>query len=268
MTAAHDATAHDATAPDAAAHNAAAHNAAAHNAAARREELSIRLRQVEERIGAACRAAGRSRGEVALIVVTKFFPVTDIEVLHHLGVRNIGENRDQEASAKIAALPSEIRRGLQVHFIGQLQSNKAVSLASYVDTVHSLDREKLVRALDRAAAVAGRDIGALVQVSLDREPAGGGRGGIPPDGVAELADSIAATQHLRLRGLMAVAPLGADPAEAFAQLATLSSAVRAGHPGATWISAGMSDDLEAAVANGATHLRVGSAILGSRPPFG
>jgi hypothetical protein len=246
----------------------AAHDPAAQDAAVRREELSTRLHQVEARIGAACRAAGRSRGEVALIVVTKFFPATDIEVLRQLGVTNIGENRDQEASAKIAALPAEVRQGLEVHFIGQLQSNKAVSLASYVDTVHSLDRDKLVRALDRAAAAAGRDIGALVQVSLDRDPAGRGRGGIPPQGVAELADSIAATRHLTLRGLMAVAPLGADPAEAFEQLATLSSVVRAAHPGATWISAGMSEDLEAAVANGATHLRVGSAILGSRPPFG
>ncbi len=236
-----------------------------HDAVARREELAASLAQVRERIGAACRAAGRSPGDVQLIVVTKNFPGSDIEVLCELGVTDIGENRDQEASAKIAALPQEVRQLLQVHFIGQLQSNKAGSLATYVDTVHSIDRDKLVFALDRAATAAGREIGALAQVSLDGDPA---RGGIPLEGVAALANSIAAAQHLRLRGLMAVAPLGVDPGEAFASLATVARGIRADHPGATWISAGMSADLDAAVANGATHLRVGSAILGSRPPLG
>jgi len=239
-----------------------------HDAADRREELFANLAHVRDRIGAACRAAGRSRHDVALIVVTKHFPAADIQVLCELGVTDIGENRDQEASTKIAALPPEVRQRVQVHFIGQLQSNKAASVADYVDTVHSIDRDKLVRALDRAAGAAGRDIGALVQVNLDGASAGSGRGGIGLDGVAELANSVAAAQHLVLRGLMAVAPLGADPVEAFARLATVARCVRADHPGATWISAGMSADLEAAVANGATHLRVGSAILGSRPPFG
>ena len=236
--------------------------------ATRRDELSAGLAQVEERIAAACRVAGRSRAEVRLIVVTKYFPPSDIELLCELGVTDIGENRDQEASAKIRALPDEVRQRVRLHFIGQLQSNKAGSLATYVDTVHSVDRDKLVHALDRAAATAGREIGALVQVSLSGEVAGSGRGGIPPDAVPELANSIAAAQHLRLRGLMAVAPLGVDPGEAFEELATVARAVRADHPEATWISAGMSADLEAAVANGATHLRVGSAILGSRPPVG
>jgi pyridoxal phosphate enzyme (YggS family) len=235
---------------------------------ARGEELSERLRHVQERIRAACQAAGRSPDEVCLIVVTKFFPASDVETLCRLGVTDIGENRDQEASAKIAALPSNVRERLQVHFIGQLQSNKATSLASYVDTVHSIDRGKLVQALDRAAYAAGRDLGALVQVSLSGDPASGRRGGIAPEGVSALADSIAESAHLTLRGLMAVAPLGFDPANAFAELAMVARGVRADHPGAGWISAGMSADLEAAVANGATHLRVGSAILGSRPPFG
>jgi PLP dependent protein len=239
-----------------------------HDAGVRREELSAGLARVEERIAAACRVAGRSRGDIQLIVVTKNFPASDIEVLCELGVTDIGENRDQEASAKIAALSQEVRERIQVHFIGQLQSNKAGSLATYVDTVHSIDREKLVGALDRAATSAGRDIGALVQVSLGGDATGTGRGGIPLDGVAGLANSVAAARHLRLRGLMAVAPLGVDPGEAFAQLASVARAVRGDHPGATWVSAGMSADLEAAVANGATHLRVGSAILGSRPPVG
>jgi pyridoxal phosphate enzyme (YggS family) len=236
--------------------------------AVRREELSASLAQVEERITAACRAAARPRAEIQLIVVTKNFPGSDVELLCDLGVTDIGENRDQEASAKMGALSQEVRRRLHVHFIGQLQSNKAGSLAGYVDTVHSIDREKLVHALDRAAAARGRDIGALVQVSLAGDRSGAGRGGIPLDGVVELANSVAAAQHLRLRGLMAVAPLGVDPGAAFARLSTAALAVRANHPGATWISAGMSADLEAAVANGATHLRVGTAILGSRPPVG
>lgn len=238
------------------------------DAATRREQLSAGLERVQERIAAACRASGRSRGDVHLIVVTKNFPGSDIEVLFELGVTDIGENRDQEASAKIAALPPDVRECIQVHFIGQLQSNKARSLAAYVDTVHSIDRDKLVFALDRAATAAGRDLGALVQVSLGGSPAGGGRGGIPLDGVPELADSVAAARHLNLRGLMAVAPLGVDPGAAFAQLESVARGVRADHPQATWISAGMSADLEAAVANGATHLRVGTAILGSRPPVG
>ena len=237
---------------------------AALDTAARRADLATNLAQVQERIRAACRGAGRAREDVQLIVVTKYFPGADIEMLCHLGVTDIGESRDQEASAKIASLPPDVRQRLQVHFIGQVQSNKAGSVAAYADTVHSIDRGKLVIALDRAATAAGRDIGALVQVSLDAG-AGAGRGGIPLDGVSALANSIAAAQHLRLRGLMAVAPQGVDPAEAFAQLATAARGMRADHPGATWISAGMSADLEAAVANGATHLRVGSAILGSRP---
>ena len=236
--------------------------------AARLDQLATSLRQVHERIGSACRAAGRGPEGVSLIVVTKFFPGSDIEALSQLGVTDIGENRDQEASAKIAALPSEVRARLRVHFIGQLQSNKARSLASYVDLVHSVDRAKLVLALDRAAAAAGRDLGALVQVSLSGDTPEAGRGGIPLDGVAELANRVAAAEHLRLRGLMAVAPLGVDPAEAFAELATVARGLRVDHPAATWISAGMSADLEAAVANGATHLRVGSAILGSRPRSG
>jgi len=239
-----------------------------HDAGVRREELSAGLARVEERIAAACSVAGRSRGDIQLIVVTKNFPASDIELLCELGVTDIGENRDQEASAKIAALSHEVRERIRVHFIGQLQSNKAGSLATYVDTVHSIDRNKLVLALDRAATTAGRDIGALVQVSLGGDPAGHGRGGIPLDGVAELANSVAAARHLSLRGLMAVAPLGVDPGEAFALLASVARGIRADHPGATWLSAGMSADLEAAVANGATHLRVGSAILGSRPPVG
>jgi PLP dependent protein len=242
-------------------------------AAERLAELSTNLIRVQDRIGAACTAAGRVREDVRLIVVTKLFPSADIEMLAQLGITDIGENRDQEASAKIAALSPKVRGLLDVHFIGQLQTNKAGSVAAYADTVHSIDRDKLVIALDRAATVRGRNIGVLVQVNLGASVGGGqggrsARGGIRLDGVGALANSIAAADHLNLRGLMGVAPQGVDPDEAFGRLAKCAQALRADHPEATWISAGMSGDLESAVANGATHLRVGSAILGSRPPHG
>ena len=165
---------------------------AVHDPEERRAYLSTNLEQVQERIRAACTAAGRAHDDVRLIVVTKFFPVADIETLCQLGVTDIGENRDQEASAKIASLPPGVRQNLHVHFIGQVQSNKAGSVAAYADTVHSIDRVKLVGALDRAAATAARDVGVLVQVSLDVDVgAGGPRGGIPLDGVAALANSVA-----------------------------------------------------------------------------
>jgi len=228
----------------------------------RRQELASRLAQVEARIGAACNAAGRDRAAVTLVVVTKFFPVTDLELLAGLGVGDVGESRDQEAAAKVAELAEATRRALHLHFIGQVQSRKAGSVARYADTVHSLDRTKVVAALDRGAATAGRRVQALVQVSLDEDP---GRGGVRPQDVRRLADEVAQASCLDLRGVMAVAPLGADPAQAFARLQEVAADVRADHPQADWISAGMSGDLEDAVAHGATHLRVGTAILGSRP---
>lgn len=227
----------------------------------RREELAERLAAVEGRIAAACEAAGRSRDEVQLIVVTKFFPRSDVDLLAELGMRDLGENREQEAAAKLAdgGPPS----GVRTHFIGQLQSNKAGAVTRWADVVQSVDRPKLVGALARGAEAAGREVTALVQVDLD--PAGGtGRGGAAPADVPALADAIASST-LRLGGLMAVAPLGADPEPAFARLAALAEALRADHPEASWISAGMSGDLEAAVRHGATHLRVGTAILGDRP---
>ena len=233
----------------------------------RRCELAARLAEVRARIATACADAGRDPAGVRLVVVTKFFPVGDLELLAELGVADVGESRDQEASAKLAALSPEPRRALNVHFIGQVQSRKAGSVARYADTVHSIDRPKLVAALDRGAEAAGRRLQALVQVNLEDDVQGAARGGVRPAQARELADAVAATAHLDLRGVMAVAPLGADPARAFAALREVAAAVRADHPEAGWISAGMSADLEAAVANGATHLRVGTAILGSRPPL-
>lgn len=230
---------------------------------ARRDELAANLSTVRERIERAAAAAGRSADEVELVVVTKYFPASDVDVLVDLGVHHIGENKDQEAGAKVAEI--DRRDDVTVHFIGQLQSNKVGHVASYADVVQSVDRAKIVTALDRAAERHGRHLDVLLQVGLDEAS---GRGGAAPEEALALADLVAGTASLALRGVMAVAPLGGDPGRAFARLRKVADGIRTGHPGATWISAGMSGDLEEAVAEGATHLRVGTAILGSRPSLG
>lgn len=236
---------------------------------ARMTELAERLAAVRRRIESATAEAGRGDDLPTLIVVTKFHPAADIRRLAALGVRDVGENRDQEASTKAAELAG---LGLHWHFVGQLQSKKAKSVAKYAHAVHSIDRPGLVDGLERAIAVeqdaTGR--GALqcfIQVSLD-DDAGAHRGGAAPAEVPSLADRLAAAHGLELAGLMAVAPLGARPEAAFEKLADISASLVAVHPSATAISAGMSQDLEAAIRFGATHLRIGSDILGSRPAVG
>ncbi|MEU9024655.1 YggS family pyridoxal phosphate-dependent enzyme [Actinomadura sp. NPDC048394] len=224
----------------------------------RRAELAANLADVRGRIAAACAAAGRDPAEVALIAVTKTFPASDVRLLAGLGLTDVGENRDQEArpkAAECADLP------LTWHFVGSLQTNKARAVASYADVVHSVDRSRLVTALSGAAGRAGRTLRCLVQVSLDEAEH---RGGAAPAQVPALADEIAAAPGLELGGLMAVAPLGADPAPAFERLAALSADLRRNHPDARSVSAGMSGDLEQAIACGATHLRIGTALLGGR----
>ena len=227
----------------------------------RAAEVAAGLDRVRRRIAAAETAAGRPAGDVVLVVVTKYFPASDVRLLADLGVAEVAENRHQEASAKSAELAG---LGLRWHFVGGLQSNKAAAVASYADVVHSVDRAKLVAGLSRGATERGRDLDVLVQVSLD-PPGAAGRSGADPSDVPALADALAEAPGLRLRGAMAVAPLGEDPVPAFARLAEVAARLRADHPGATWLSAGMSGDLEAAVAAGATHVRVGSAVLGPRP---
>lgn len=234
----------------------------------RRDDIAAGLARVEERITAACRAAGRDRSEITLVAVTKTFPVQDVAHLAALGVRDVGENRDRDAAAKVAACRELGLVGLRWHFVGQVQRNKAASVSSYADLVHSVDRLTLVRALERGAARAGRVVDCLVQVDLRDPPVDDGRGGASPDGVEAVAAALSEAGHLTLAGVMAVAPLGADPAEAFGRLAEIATGLRATYRGAVVMSAGMSGDLEAAVAAGATHLRVGTALLGSRPPLG
>ncbi|MBW5422105.1 YggS family pyridoxal phosphate-dependent enzyme [Streptomyces sp. BG9H] len=236
----------------------------------RRTELAANLSKVEERIAAACAAAGRKREEVTLIVVTKTYPASDVRILSELGVRHVAENRDQDAAPKAAEcadLP------LTWHFVGQLQTNKVRSVASYADLVQSVDRSRLVTALSTAAVRAEREVGCLIQVALDAEENGRGeRGGVGPGGIEELADLVAAAPGLRLDGLMTVAPLTGPYAgrqqAAFERLMEFATLMRATHPAANMVSAGMSADLEQAVAAGATHVRVGTAVLGVRPGLG
>jgi pyridoxal phosphate enzyme (YggS family) len=230
----------------------------------RARELELNLAEVRERIAAAAVAARREPADVTLVVVTKTWPASDVAVLARLGVTDVAENRDQEARPKHDQLGG---LGLRWHFVGQLQRNKARSVAAYADVVQSVDRPELVAALDRAAAEHGRTLDVLVQVDL-ADPPQPHRGGAVPDDVLALADLVAGSPALRLGGLMAVAPLGVDPAPAFDRLRSVSLDLRQAHPGATVISAGMSDDLEQAVAAGATHVRVGTAVLGGRPALG
>jgi pyridoxal phosphate enzyme (YggS family) len=244
----------------------------------RRAELAANLDRVERRIAAACAAAGRGRDEVTLIVVTKTYPASDVMILSELGVRHVAENRDQDAAPKAAACAGA---PLTWHFIGQLQTNKARSVVRYADAVHSVDRLRLVDSLSAAVLKsdperADRQLGCLVQVALDADTGKQGelgvRGGIAPDGVERIAEAIASAPGLRLDGVMAVAPLAGPyagrPRAAFDRLKEISSRLREAHPAANMVSAGMSADLEDAIAAGATHVRIGSAVLGVRPTLG
>ena len=226
----------------------------------RREELALRLAEVRGRIAKACEAAGREASELTLIAVTKTRPASDVRLLYELGVADVGENRDAEAAPKAAECAG---LNLTWHFVGQLQTNKAASVVRYASVVHSVDRLRLVRALGRAARGAERVVECLVEVSLDGDPA---RGGAAAGDVPALAEALAAEEGLVLGGVVAIAPLSMEPADAFARLLASAAAVRGIRPGATMISAGMSGDLEAAVEAGATHLRIGTALLGDRGP--
>jgi pyridoxal phosphate enzyme (YggS family) len=230
----------------------------------RREEIARNLRVVQDRIAAACAQVGRSADEVTLTVVTKFFPASDVRHLFDLGVRDVGENRHQEAETKAAECAD---LDLRWHFVGNLQSNKATAVARYADVVESVDRRKLLTGLSRASRERDTVVDCLVQVNLDRDGGGAssGRGGVRPADVVPLAEEVADADGLRLRGVMTVAPPDQDPAPAFEALARLAERVRLVDAGATWVSAGMSGDLEVAIRAGATHVRIGSAVLGRRP---
>jgi hypothetical protein len=228
--------------------------------AGRRAEISANLADFRRRVRRACDACGRDPAELTVVAVTKTFPASDVRLLAELGVADVGENRDQEAAAKHAECEDV---ALRWHFVGRLQTNKCRSVAGYADMVHSVDRGRVADALSRAAVSKDRTVAALVQVSLDPDDAPG-RGGAAPDDVLALADQIAAAPGLTLAGVMAVAPLSGDPQAAFARLADVAERLVAAHPAAAVVSAGMSGDVEAAIGHGATHLRVGTALLGRR----
>ncbi|WSE34360.1 YggS family pyridoxal phosphate-dependent enzyme [Amycolatopsis rhabdoformis] len=228
----------------------------------RREELAASLAAMEDRIAAACAAAGRARDEVRLLGVTKTFPASDAALLVDLGLENLAENRDQEAGPKAEEVP-----GARWHMVGSLQRNKARSVVRWAAEVQSVDSARLADALGRATGSA-REAGeradpldVLIQVSLDGDPA---RGGTPISEVAALADHITHVGELRLRGVMAVAPREEEPGRAFALLAQVSEQLREDHPNAAEVSAGMSHDLEQAITHGSTCVRVGTALLGGR----
>lgn len=226
-------------------------------------DLAANLESVRARIDAAARAAGREPSSVALLAVSKTWPADDVRALAALGQRDFGENRAQELLGKAGELTD---LDLQWHFIGQLQRNKAAAVARLGAVVHTVDRNSLARTLDRAGQQGECPVDVLVQVDLGGAAGElAARGGAAPDEVPALADLVASCAGLRLRGLMAVAPRGEEPAPAFERLAALAARVRAEHPGAVELSAGMSGDLEEAVAAGATVVRVGTALFGDRP---
>jgi PLP dependent protein len=225
----------------------------------RAEELAANLADVEERIANACAAAGRDRSEVMLLAVTKTWPASDVEILYDLGLRNFAENRDQEASGKVAQLRH--LTGARWHMVGRLQRNKAKSVVEWADQVDSVDSVRLAEALAKAAHAKGVRLDVLLQVSIDGDTS---RGGCAIPDVAELAGAITRSGDLILRGAMTVAPLTMKPSQAFAALASVVSGLRDDHPTVTAVSAGMSGDLEDAISHGSTCVRVGTGLLGNR----
>ena len=227
----------------------------------RRDELAANLQDVQQAIAHECATLGRELP--VLIVVTKTKPTSDMELLGELGVTDVGENRDQEAKVK----HDECTAKFVWHAIGQLQTNKAKSVAAWADVVHSVDRPDLVTALAKATSERTVPLKCLIQVNLDPD-APEHRGGCLPVDVMALAQLIAECPTLELKGVMGVGPLGQDPNPAFETLFEVSTRLQTTFPEATWISAGMSDDYPIALKHGATHLRIGSTILGSRAVVG
>jgi PLP dependent protein len=220
--------------------------------------LAQRYEQVSADIAAAATETGRDPGEITTIVVTKFHPASLVRELSALGVRDVGENRHQEAHEKARELDD---LDLRWHFVGQLQANKAVAALEYASVIHSLDRDSLLASVAKALT----PVDVFIQVNLTDDPV---RGGIVPAKIEEFANRVLEVPTITLRGLMGVAPLGEDPRRAFAQLRAYSEALAQIAHSATDLSMGMSGDYREAIAEGATHLRIGTAITGNRPAPG
>lgn len=227
-------------------------------------DIQSNLEKINSRIAEASSRSKRNISEITLIAVTKTYPASDVDLLKQLGIENVGENKDQEASGKII----QVKEKFSWHFIGQLQSNKAKSVVTYAELVHSVDRLSLAKELQKSASAIAKKQKVLIQVDLDQSGPDPSRGGVWPADLAALAQFISQSENLELAGLMSVAPLGENPSEAFERLAQIRSDFLKNYPNAVILSAGMSEDLEAAIEHGATHLRIGSALLGERPKIG
>lgn len=225
----------------------------------RTEELADNLKQINERIAQACQNSGRSDSEVTLIAVTKTYPPLDVDLLASLGVKNVGENKDQEAREKHLAVKSH----LNWHFVGQLQTNKVKSVVNYAAYIHSVDRIRLATEIDKWSAKVSKKMKIFIQVDLGGDDPN--RGGVVGEQLFELAATVTALANLNLVGLMAVAPLGQAPTAAFERLSQIRAEFAKTYPQASQLSAGMSEDFEEAISFGATHLRIGSLLLGVRP---
>lgn len=220
------------------------------------DDISQALSQVEERIARACRSAGRIRDDVTLIAVTKTYPASDVQILQGLGINNFGENRDVEGVEKSSLIKAHW------HYQGEVQSKKIGSISRWAETVHSLDDLSHIEKFDRALQALGdKSLQIFIQVSLDGNPT---RSGLQPSDLMQACQAVTNSSHLHLMGVMAVPPVESDPEKSFAHVAAIAKGVKSSFPEARYISAGMSGDFEVAIAYGATHIRIGSQILGSR----
>ena len=225
----------------------------------RKDQIHLNLELVKEKISAAAQAAGRSPSEITLIAVTKTFPVSDLEILYELGVRNFGENRDQEAAPKVGVLPADITW----HFQGGIQSNKLKSISNWASVIHSVDKFKYAQMISQFSVGKTKEI--FIQVSLDTLPQS--REGVDPADLMQLAEQIMSLPNLQVKGLMAVAPLDQPTEQAFVRLQQIQQKFIQLYPAASSLSSGMSGDYELAISLGATHVRIGSSILGNRSPI-
>lgn len=225
----------------------------------RKQELLKNLNSVSKRILASCTLAKRDQSEISLIAVTKNFPASDIEILHNIGIEHVGENKDQEASSK----HSQVKAHLNWHFIGQLQRNKVKSVVKYCQYIHSVDRLSLAKEISKQAVMNEKNLKIFIQIDLDESDEN--RGGVSPVELLALAKEVSRLPGIQIEGLMAVAPLGEDAGEAFSRLKKLQKDFLREFPKAVGLSIGMSEDFEIAIAYGATHLRIGSLLLGVRP---